>query len=104
MSSNSTVVQLKSAHLRQYLHEGPEGWYMPSVAEAVPDLLHISQFLFFAGLGDSLLIVDTTVGLSIAVPIGIGGLRTHTEEDATSDKQALICAQKVDNIHKRYSP
>ena len=77
---------------------------MPSVAEVVPGLLHISLFLFFAGLGDSLLNVNTTVGLSTVVPIGIGGLRTHTEEDATSDKQALTCAQKVDNIHKSYSP
>ena len=48
--------------------------------------------------------VNTTVGLSIVVSIGIGGLQTHTDEDATSDKQALIRAQKVDNIHNRYFP
>ena len=57
MSSNGTVVQLKSAQLRRYLHEGHEGWYIPLAAEAVLgllSLLHISLFLFFAGLGDSL--------------------------------------------------
>jgi hypothetical protein len=36
-------------------------------------LLHISLFPFFAGLGDSLN-VNTAVGLSTVVPIGIGGL------------------------------
>jgi hypothetical protein len=65
---------LKSARLRQYLYEGSEGWYMPVVAEAVPGLLHFSLFLFFTGLADSLLRINTTVGLSTVVPIGITGL------------------------------
>jgi len=53
---------LKSARLRQYLHEGAEGWYMPVVAEAVPSLVHVALFLFFLGLADSLLSLNTTVG------------------------------------------
>ena len=65
---------LKSSRLRQYLYEGCERWYMPKVAEAVPGLLHISLFLFFAGLGDSLLNINTKVALSTIVPIGISGL------------------------------
>lgn len=65
---------LKSARLRQYLHEGSEGWYMPVVAETVPGLLHFSLFLFFIGLADSLLSINTTVGLCTVVPIGISGL------------------------------
>jgi hypothetical protein len=65
---------LKVARLRQYLHEGSEGWFMPRLAEAVPGLLHFSLFLFFAGLGDTLLGINTTIGLSTAIPIGIGGL------------------------------
>ena len=65
---------LKSARLRQYLCEGCEGWYMPMVAEAVPGFLHISLFLFFAGLGNSLLDINTKVALSTIVPIGISGL------------------------------
>jgi hypothetical protein len=43
-------------------------------AEAVPGLLHISLFLFFAGLGNSLLNINTKVALSTIVPISISGL------------------------------
>ncbi|KAI0292890.1 hypothetical protein BC826DRAFT_911210, partial [Russula brevipes] len=49
---------LKSARLRQYLHEGCEKWYMPAVASAVPGLLHLSLFLFFLGLGDFVLSIN----------------------------------------------
>jgi len=65
---------LKSARIRQYLHQGAEGWHMPVVAESVPCLLHISLFLFFVGLGDFVLDINTTVGLSTIVPIGTIGL------------------------------
>ncbi|KAH9053063.1 hypothetical protein EDB87DRAFT_311134 [Lactarius vividus] len=65
---------LKSARLRQYLYEGAEGWYMPLVAESVPGLVHVSLFLFFLGLGDSLLSVHTTVAITTIVPITICGL------------------------------
>jgi hypothetical protein len=51
----------KSARMRQYLYEGSEGWYMPIAAEAVPGLLHVSLFLFFAGLADSTLNINTTI-------------------------------------------
>ena len=47
---------------------------MPMVAEAVPGFLHTSLFLFFVGLGDSLLNINTKVALSTIVPIGISGL------------------------------
>ncbi|KAH9996413.1 hypothetical protein BJV74DRAFT_769116, partial [Russula compacta] len=65
---------LKSARIRQYLYEGSEGWYMPVLAEAVPGLLHVSLFLFFLGLCDSVLDINTAVGVSTTVPIGISGL------------------------------
>ena len=65
---------LKSARLRQYLYEGAEGWYMPMVAESVPGLVHVSLFLFFIGLGDSLLAINTTVGITTIIPITICGL------------------------------
>ena len=65
---------LKSSRLRQYLYEGCQGWYMPMVAEAVPGFLHISLFLFFTGLGDSLLNINTKVALSTIVPIGVSSL------------------------------
>jgi hypothetical protein len=62
---------LKGARLRQYLYEGVEGWYMPRVARSVPGLVHISLFLFFAGLVDSLLATYTTVGVTTTIPIAI---------------------------------
>lgn len=65
---------LKSARLRQYLHEGCEKWYMPVVAEAVPGLLHVSLFLFLVGLGDFILNINSTVGIYTTVPIGFCGL------------------------------
>src|SRR5260221_4683753 len=65
---------LKSARLRQYLHEGSEGWYMPVIAEAVPGLLHVSLFLFLVGLCDFVLNINTTVGLGTTIPIGITGI------------------------------
>ncbi|KAH9049025.1 hypothetical protein EDB84DRAFT_1244709, partial [Lactarius hengduanensis] len=65
---------LKSARLRQYLYEGAEGWYMPMVAESVPGLIHVSLFLFFVGLCDSLFALNTTIGITTIVPIAICGL------------------------------
>ncbi|KAH9045188.1 hypothetical protein EDB85DRAFT_5460 [Lactarius pseudohatsudake] len=65
---------LKSARLRQYLYEGAEGWYMPLVAESVPGLVHVSLFLFFVGLCDSLFALNTTTGITTIVPIAICGL------------------------------
>ena len=65
---------LKRARLRQYLHEGSKGWCMPIVAEAVPGLLHVSLFLFFVGLCDFVLNVNTKVGVSTTTPIAITGL------------------------------
>jgi hypothetical protein len=62
---------LKGARLCQYLYEGVEGWYMPRVARSVPGLVHISLFLFFAGLVDSLLATYTTVGVTTTIPIAI---------------------------------
>jgi hypothetical protein len=64
---------LKSARLRQYLYEGVEGWYMPRVARSVPGLVHVSLFLFFVGLGDTLLSVYTTVGITTIIPVAICG-------------------------------
>ena len=77
--NNTDVLQrdpdpLKSARLRQYLREGFEQLHLPAVDEAVPGLLHLSLTLFFIGLGESLLAINTTVGLSTIVPIGSSAL------------------------------
>jgi hypothetical protein len=64
---------LKSTRLRQYLYEGVDGWYMPRVSRSVPGLVHVSLFLFFVGLGDSLLSVYTTVGITTIILITLCG-------------------------------
>src|SRR6266478_3131559 len=65
---------LKCARVRQYLYEGSDGWSMPRLAEAVPGLLHVSLFLFFAGLAVDTLNINTTIGLSTTILIGICGM------------------------------
>ena len=42
---------------------------MRKLAEAVPRLIHVSLFLFFLGLGDSMLNTNTAVGITTIVPI-----------------------------------
>ena len=63
---------LKTARVRQFLFEGVD--LLPVVAEAVPGLIHVSLFLFFWGLGDAILNINRTIGLTTVVPIGICGL------------------------------
>ena len=65
---------LKGARLRQYLYEGAKGWDMFVVAESVPGLIHVSLFLFFIGIIDTLLSLNTTVSITTIVPIAICGL------------------------------
>ncbi|KAI0246860.1 hypothetical protein BJV78DRAFT_1134381, partial [Lactifluus subvellereus] len=65
---------LKSARLRQYLYEGLEGSHMLVVAQAVPGLLHVSLFLFFIGLLESLWNLNKVVFRATLVPIFLCGL------------------------------
>ena len=60
---------LKIARIRSFLFEGVER--LPMVAEAVPGLIHISVILFFWGLGDLILQVDTPVFVVTVIPIGV---------------------------------
>ena len=55
---------LEVARIRQYLHEGTIRTRIAALAEAVPLLVHISLFLFLAGLGDFLWNSYKTVGKS----------------------------------------
>jgi Family of unknown function (DUF6535) len=64
---------LKSARLRQYLYEGLEGSRMLVVAQAVPGLLHVSLFLFFVGLCDSLLHLNKAIFRITVVPVALCG-------------------------------
>ena len=62
---------LRTARIQTFLSEGLE--LMPMMAEAAPGLIHISVFLFFAGLADAILKINTIVGVTIVVPIIICG-------------------------------
>jgi hypothetical protein len=58
---------LKAARIRLFLVEGAER--LPSVAEFVPGLIHISLILFLWGLCDIIFYTDKTVFISTVVPI-----------------------------------
>ena len=57
----------KAARIRQFLFEGANR--LPSIAEFVPFLIHISLVLFFWGLVDLLFQIDMTVFITTGVPI-----------------------------------
>ena len=58
---------LKTARIRQLLFEGAKR--LPTVAEFVPGLIHISLILFFWGYGDLIFQIDKTVFITTMVPI-----------------------------------
>ncbi|KAH9164089.1 hypothetical protein EDB89DRAFT_2234088 [Lactarius sanguifluus] len=51
----------KRARMRAYIFYGIKGFKMTRAIEAMPALLHLSVFLFFAGLIDFLIPINTTV-------------------------------------------
>ena len=61
----------KRARIRAFFAEGVENLHLPWTVEALPTLLHISLFLFFAGLGIFLFGIHKTV---FSVVIGWVGL------------------------------
>ena len=54
---------LKCARIRQFLFDGVEGWKMEVVVNLVPALIHVSLFLFFLGLADSLFKINTATAV-----------------------------------------
>ncbi|KAI0278994.1 hypothetical protein BGY98DRAFT_1186246 [Russula aff. rugulosa BPL654] len=58
---------LNTARIRLFLFEGAKR--LSSVAEFVPGLIHISLLLFFWGLSDTILQINTAVFVTTAVPI-----------------------------------
>jgi hypothetical protein len=52
----------KRARTREYLFEGVQAFRLSQAVEAVPALLHIAVFLFFAGLVDFLFSIDSAIG------------------------------------------
>ncbi|KAH8989947.1 hypothetical protein EDB86DRAFT_3080714 [Lactarius hatsudake] len=63
---------LKRARFRQFYFEGAKRIQL--MADTVPMLMHFSLFLFFGGLGDFMLSLDTTVGVATIVPASLCGV------------------------------
>ncbi|KAF8260513.1 hypothetical protein EI94DRAFT_900289 [Lactarius quietus] len=61
----------KRARIRAFFAEGVEKSYLPLVVEALPTLLHLSLFLFFAGLVVFLWNVDLTIYKMVLSWIGV---------------------------------
>jgi hypothetical protein len=64
------AVAYKRARTREYLFEGVQTFALSRVVGALPALLHVAVFLFFAGLIDFLFSIDSTVG---RVMLGVVG-------------------------------
>jgi len=62
---------LKRARIRQFLHEGANRWHMDLVVHLVPALIHISLFLFFLGLADSLFQINAATATTTTIVIVI---------------------------------
>ena len=61
----------KRARIRAFFAEGVESLHLPWTVEALPTLLHISLFLFFAGLGVFLFGVHKTVFSVVIAWVGL---------------------------------
>jgi hypothetical protein len=99
---------LKRARFRQFFFEGAKG--MQPLAEAVPRLIQLSLFLFFLGLGDSMIYANTAVGTTTIVLICIcGALYLYSAsgrlKNPESPLQTLISRSIIlwmQIFHKRY--
>ncbi|KAG6853393.1 hypothetical protein C0991_004794 [Blastosporella zonata] len=60
---------LRRARVRKFLFNGSENWKMDIVVEYIPTLLHISLFLFFAGLYIFLTNINAPVSHAVAAVI-----------------------------------
>jgi Family of unknown function (DUF6535) len=62
----------KRARIRAFFAEGIERFGLPATVEALPALLHVSVFLFFAGLVDFLININHTVAFSLLSAVVVG--------------------------------
>jgi hypothetical protein len=60
---------LKRARIRQYLFEGADLQKMSFIVDLIPALIHLSLFLFFAGLSDFLFTIHTAVAAATSAVI-----------------------------------
>ncbi|KAH9057263.1 hypothetical protein EDB87DRAFT_1793400, partial [Lactarius vividus] len=63
--------QHKRARIRAFFFEGVEKFLLPWAVEALPTLLHVSLFLFFAGVSVFLWNVNLTIFKSVVPWIGV---------------------------------
>ncbi|KAI0265975.1 hypothetical protein BC834DRAFT_802578, partial [Gloeopeniophorella convolvens] len=61
----------KRARIREFMAQGVEKLRLPWVVEALPALLHITVFLFFAGLVIFLIEINLTVFTVVRACVGI---------------------------------
>ncbi|KAH8993863.1 hypothetical protein EDB86DRAFT_1315867 [Lactarius hatsudake] len=61
----------KRARIRSFFAEGVDKFLLPWAVEALPTLLHVSLFLFFAGISMFLWTLDLTIFKSVVSWIGI---------------------------------
>jgi uncharacterized protein DUF6535 len=59
------------ARVRSFLFLGTEFYKLPLVIEIVPTLLHLSVFLFFAGLAIAFHTINTKVAIAVDVSVGV---------------------------------
>ena len=80
---------LQIARFRLYLFEGSER--LPILAEVVLGLIHFSLILFFWGLGDIILQIDTTIFVIILVPIIVCvGLYLYCTINCTDTESPIV--------------
>ena len=65
---------LKCARIRQFLQDGAHTWKMDVVVNVVPALIHVSLFLFFLGLADSLFTINIATAVTTTTTIVICAL------------------------------
>lgn len=61
----------KQGRIRAFVSEGVENLHLPWVVDALPSLLHLSFFLFFAGLLVFLFNIDSTVFSAVVWSVGL---------------------------------
>lgn len=70
---------LNRSRIRTFLHQGTERFGLVPIVESIPFLLHLSLFLFFAGLATFLFPINTLIGsLCIVILISCTSLYTAT--------------------------
>jgi hypothetical protein len=70
-ASQRRYAPYKRARIRAFFAEGVERFGLPAAVEALPALLHVSVFLFFAGMVDFLININHTVALFLLSAVAV---------------------------------